>query len=210
LRHSLHRLLRRWCWQRLAPPHSLHWLLRRWCWQMPAPPHSLHSFLRRWCGQMLAPPHSLHLFLWRRCWQMPAPPHSLQLLLWRWCGQMSVPPHSLHRLLRRWCGQTLRGFFFAAPPAASASPRTRRLPAPLPPPVFSAGAEQSSPSPAASLTPCSSVRILPPLCGAVYCSKRYGLVVRPATRNRAFTTAFLHVIHGKVGRRAWDQGSLTG
>ena len=33
----------------LDPPHSLHWLLRRWCWQMLAPPHSLHWLLRRWC-----------------------------------------------------------------------------------------------------------------------------------------------------------------
>jgi hypothetical protein len=39
------------------------------------------------------------------------------------------PPHSLHMLLWRWCGQTLRGFFCAAAPAASASARLRRCPA---------------------------------------------------------------------------------
>jgi hypothetical protein len=38
------------------------------------------------------------------------------------------PPALLHLFQVRWCGQTLRGFFFAAPPAESASPRTRRLP----------------------------------------------------------------------------------
>jgi hypothetical protein len=47
----------------------------------------------------------------------------------RWCGQRPVPPHSLQLLLWRWCGQTLRGFFCAAPPTASASSRRRRLPA---------------------------------------------------------------------------------
>ena len=38
-RHSLHVLLRHWCWQRCAPPHSLQWLLRRWCGQKIAPAH---------------------------------------------------------------------------------------------------------------------------------------------------------------------------
>ena len=51
--HSLHVLLRRWCWQMLAPPHSLHWFLIRWCGQIPAPPHSLQSLLRRWCWHSL-------------------------------------------------------------------------------------------------------------------------------------------------------------
>jgi len=37
----------------LALPHSLHGLLRRWCWQMLAPPHSLHLLLMHWCWQML-------------------------------------------------------------------------------------------------------------------------------------------------------------
>jgi hypothetical protein len=97
---------------RFAPPHSLHLLLWCWCWQMLAPLHSLHRLLWRCCGQMLAPPHSLHLFLWL------------------WCGQMPPPPHSLHWLLWRVCGQTLRGFFCATPPTASAStsPRRCRLP----------------------------------------------------------------------------------
>jgi len=36
-RQSLHLLLRRWCWQMLAPPHPLYLLLWRWCWQMLAP-----------------------------------------------------------------------------------------------------------------------------------------------------------------------------
>jgi len=36
-------------------PHSLHVLIRRWCWQMLVPPHSLHSLL--W--KILAPPQSL-------------------------------------------------------------------------------------------------------------------------------------------------------
>jgi len=63
---DLARLLRRCCWQMLAPPHSLHLFLMRWCWQRLAPPHSLHWLLSRWCWQMLAPPHSLHLLLRRR------------------------------------------------------------------------------------------------------------------------------------------------
>ena len=50
---SLHRLLRRWCWQRLVPPQSLHWLLCRWCWQMLVPPQSLHWLLCRWCWHIL-------------------------------------------------------------------------------------------------------------------------------------------------------------
>jgi len=35
------------------PTHSLHWLLLRWCWQKLAPLHSLHLLLWRWCGQTL-------------------------------------------------------------------------------------------------------------------------------------------------------------
>ena len=35
------------------PPHSLHSLLLRWCWHRLAPPHSLHRLLWRWCGQTL-------------------------------------------------------------------------------------------------------------------------------------------------------------
>jgi hypothetical protein len=53
-------------------------------------------------------------------------------------------PHSLHWLLWRLCGQTLRGFFCAAPPTASA------WPAPLPDAADSAGVALSSPFPSAS------------------------------------------------------------
>ena len=71
----------------------------------------------------------------------------------RLCWSSLPTLHSLHPLLWRWCGQTLRGFFLAASPVASASPCTHRLP--VTPPAGSAGAARSSPEPAAVAVPCA-------------------------------------------------------
>ena len=53
--HSLHRLLSRACWQRLAPSQSAHRCLSRLSWQMPAPRHSLHRLLCRRCSHVPGP-----------------------------------------------------------------------------------------------------------------------------------------------------------
>ena len=53
--HSLHRLLCRACWQRLAPSQSAHRCLSRLSWQMPAPWHSLHRLLCRRCSHVPGP-----------------------------------------------------------------------------------------------------------------------------------------------------------
>ena len=89
---------------------------------------------------------------------MPAPLHFLHWLVWQWCWQMPVPPHPLHFLLSHWCGQTLRGLFFTATPAASASPCSHRLL--VPPPAGFAGSALSSPEPVAGSAPCGSVLIV--------------------------------------------------
>ena len=85
---------------------------------------------------------------------------------------MLAPPHSLHWLLRRWCWQTLRGSFFAGPPADLASPRSQNsfvigtavinthiLRLPVSPPAGSAGATHPSQEPPAGPAPSASVRM---------------------------------------------------
>ena len=98
-RQSLHRLLCRWCSQKLPPPQTLHLLLSRWCSQRLMPPQSLHVLeqvqrLRR--QQYLRAPEGeeqMQRLQWQRPLQAPEAEKQVQRL--RWWQHLRAPAAEL-------------------------------------------------------------------------------------------------------------------
>jgi len=73
--------------------HSLHVLLRRWCWQMLATLTPCIGSSGAGAGRC-SRPRSPCIGSFRAGAADARPPHSLHSLLWRWCGQMLAGPLS--------------------------------------------------------------------------------------------------------------------